>query len=130
MALITMNPDAVREYSLKEDQGEDRTVFKLGVLDAFSWAFIEKTGDWQKATGNAISLLNFIVLFGVRGWSNFRDAEGKELAFETEQIDVPMVGKRDVMKKELLRHFTVPWITELAQEIQATNRLSGEERKN
>lgn len=138
MAIISLNPDAVREYSLTEDVGPEKTVFLLGALDAFTLNQIalearvraDQSEDEEEKKSKNLTILGLFVMYGLRGWNNFRDGAGKAIAHETEMHEVGVLGPRPVLKRDLLRHFSLMQIAELAGEIQANSVLSKQERGN
>lgn len=138
MAIISLDPDTVVEYSLSRDNGPEKTVFLLGVLDSFLMGQIGKeahvdqlAGEGENpGTARAFAMLNLTALYGIRGWRNFLDQNGSEIPFETEDVQIELLGKRSVMKRDLLRRFKVPDITELASQIQRNSVLSETERGN
>ena len=138
MAIISLDPDTVVEYSLSRDEGPDKTVFLLGVLDSFLMGQIGKeahvdqiaAGEDNPGSGKAFALLNLTALYGIKGWRNFRDQSGNEIPFETEDVEIELIGTRPVMKRTLLRRFKVSDITELASQIQRNSVLSETERGN
>ena len=142
--MIAVDPDEVRDYSLLKDTGG--TVFQLGVLDSLLRAFIDdkyyevtnvptKDGEEKETTVKLTDTqihAKFVdfVRFGLRGWKNFKDRQGKEVEFAVEEIDVPGVGKRARVKDESLKRLTLGNILELGGQILAMSRVSSQEAKS
>ena len=136
--MIAVDPDEVRDYSLTKDTGESKVVFQLGVLDSLLRAYIDdkyyevtKEDESVRLTDVQIhaKFVDF-VRFGLRGWKNFRDRQGKEVEFAVEEIDVPGVGKRARVKDESLKRLTLGNILELGGQILAMSRVSNQEAKS
>ncbi|MGA9363317.1 MAG: hypothetical protein WBW16_03020 [Bacteroidota bacterium] len=140
MSLIPYDVTQVREYSVEGDSGEDRTIFLIGRLDyalrnrvfdeASMYSVNDKGADatatvsvrWHQRNAN-------IVKFGLKGWKNFKDAQGKEILFDQVSVAIPDVGNRKGVSDRCL-NLIQPWLAELAREILKDNRLSVEEEKN
>lgn len=141
MALIAVDPSAVREYSLAGDEGAEKTVFMLGLLDPALRAHLDDAGmsysrdeSGEPGAPAAIHLhrnerANAVVRFGVRGWRSFRDGEGHDIPFVREAVDVPGVGKRQGLTEECLARLAPEWVRELADAISDTNTISEEQKK-
>jgi hypothetical protein len=136
MALIAINPDAVFEYSLVSDKGDDKTVFQLGTVDSFVRAYIDDSHlNIRKQDGEYDDVavhhkyLEF-VRFGLKGWKNFKDASGQEIPFQTEEFNVPRIGKRTIVSDASMKHLDLKWVIELGLSIITNNSLSKDESKN
>lgn len=136
MALVAINPSVEFEYSLINDIAEPKTVFKLGVLDIFTRAFLDDTHlginrDDESLSDVAIrdKYLQFI-RFGLRGWSNFKDEHGNEVEFTTEEVAFPRIGKRRVVSDASLNRIDSSWVPELVLQILTHNSLRAAELKN
>jgi len=142
MALIAVDVNAVREYSLKCDDGDDKTVFQIGTLDAPLRAYIEDKGlsysvnasAPKDAPANVSMNMNArsleVVRFGLRGWKNFKDAQGREIQFDRVSQAVPGIGNRHVASDSSLRLLKMDWIKELGKEITGDNFIEAEEKKD
>jgi len=139
--LRAIDPDYIWDFSLEPDTVEDRTIFKLGIVDALLMSAINDGRTRYKLNRNgddAPSDVTFwvqvkdieIVRFGLKGWKNFAGSDGKEIAFRTEAIPVTNVGRRQGLPDELLKKFDITWIQKLAVEITSAHRLSEQEIKN
>ena len=141
MALIAVDVNAVREYSLKCDEGDDKTVFQIGTLDAPLRAHIEDKGTSYAVNASAPKdapanvSMNMsgrsveVVRFGLRGWRNFKDSSKKDVAFDRVSQAVPGIGNRNVASDVSLRALKMEWIKELAKEITGDNMIEAEEKK-
>lgn len=137
MALIAIDPEATIDYSLLSDTGPDKTVFKLGTIDAFVRAYLDDThinirkGDTVDINDVAFNhKLLEIVRFGLKGWTNFKDADGKDVPFVTEDIAVPNVGRRMAVSEDSMKHLSFSWVIELAVKINDHNSLKEADLKN
>jgi hypothetical protein len=157
MGIVAIDVEQTVEYSLQEDEGEQKTVFKLRALDALERSFVsnitspshigksnganEATQDDEKEAiyvqSNEATLLTVMsgsvwaLRLALLGWTRFSLADGKDVPLERETVVIPGVGKREVLKEDLvLRRFKSQWIGELSGEILRLSRLSGEQRKN
>jgi hypothetical protein len=157
MGLIATDINETVEYSLPEDQGEDRTIFILRALDYRERQYVRglayAEGDVVKVTvpsnGKATaptvaevdqvdlsrkgmidsSLLT--VQLGVKGWKNFLKRDGKPVPFEIVSRMVPGIGTRDVVKEDIiLQCFRGSWISQISARILDLSRLDGEQQKN
>jgi len=141
MALIAVDLNAVREYSLACDTGDDKTVFLLGLLDAPLRAHVDDSSLSYSLNaaapkdGPADVKMNMnaraidVVRFGLRGWKNFKDAQGRDVPFDRVSQAVPGVGNRHVVSDISMRALKTEWIRELAGEITGDNTLADDEKK-
>jgi hypothetical protein len=141
MALIAVDVNAVREYSLKADVGDDKTVFQIGLLDAPLRAHIEDKGlsysvnatSPRDSPADVKMNLNQraleVVRFGLRGWKNFKDSQGRDVQFDRVSQAVPGLGNRYVVSDVSLRALEMDWIKELAGEISGDNAIDEAEKK-
>lgn len=136
--IVAINPEVVHDYSLALDDGEQKTIFKLGVIDSFTRAYIDDKYSIRKTIDGKVDLedvnvhakyLEF-VRFGLRGWVNFKDGLGQDIPFETVEVNLPNIGKRTVASDSSLKRLTLGWIVELGVEILSHNQISQEELKN
>ena len=140
--LTAVNANAVREYCLKSDKGVEKTIFLIGVLDAFTRAHIrdsatsyvatkdEEGGDVKaKAQVNVAAMEIETVRFGLRGWKNFTGEAGTQVQCLAEMRPTP-AGPRKGLTDESLMLLHPAWISELAEEINSANNLSETDVKN
>jgi hypothetical protein len=141
MSVIAFDSTEVRDYFLKEDVGEDKTVFKIGILDTPLRLYLnDKLSKYKISQGDGLApaeveynvhAMNLeAVRFGLRGWSNFKDKTGQEVTYSVVSTAVPKVGNRDGLTDFLLKKFHPDWIYELGQEILRQNKLDKEAEKN
>lgn len=134
--ITAINKDAIFDYSLIEDLVEEKTIFQLGVIDAFARAYIDDTHTIVKKEDGSIDDISItnkyiqFVKFGLRGWKNFKDSEGKEVIFQTEEKLFPHIGKRIIVTDECISKLDLRWIVEIGLEIINHNKLSIAESKN
>ena len=142
MAIIPFNPNYTWPYSLKRDT-DNPTVFLLGPLDGALRAHLDDNNigfSMNQAGGDKLADINWknnqrnlqIVRFGVRGWENFNDANGKPLECELQSIPVPGIdgGNRKGLTLRSFNLIDPNDYAELANAIMAGNRLTAEESKN
>ena len=135
MALIAINPEHVFEYSLEQDKSEDKTIFILGVIDSLTRAYIDDVNSIKSEDGTVSDsavhnkYIQF-VKFGLRGWRNLKDKDGKEIEFKTVEQTFSRLGKRTVVSDESIKALDLLWIIELGLHIVAHNKLSRDEIKN
>lgn len=130
----------VRDYVSKYDKGKDKTIFKLGVLDARIRAELEdETTSFDFSSDNpddrARTTLGLnrraieAVRFGLKGMENFQDKDGKPVKFDT--VSLAKHGKNyQVVAPSILDILPFSIITELSGEILKENKLTEKERKN
>jgi hypothetical protein len=136
--LKAINPNYTENYSLREDEGDDKTVFTVGLIDSITRAFIDdKHLEMRDADGqtsfNDVALHDkylAFVRFGLKGWSNFKDAEGNDVPFMTEEVNFPRLGKRTVVSDEGLKRLELTAIVELGMKITSLNSTTSVEKKS
>lgn len=125
---IAVDPKKVFDYVLlcdREQPKEQQTIFHLKVLTARELADIEDKAARADMQGNLefrsgtqiIRILNA----GMKGWSNFKNAAGEEVAFR-ENNGAPRQENWDVLRPE--------WRRELANAITEQNALTEADQKN
>lgn len=139
MSKITaIDINETRDYICEVDRiGEAQpAIWKLGVLDALTRAKVEKQDvSWNPMNDEAKITTNFsgreveYVRYGLRGFLNFLDKEGKEIPFKTTTIGTVGRGYQ-VVADDTLRRIPIAVIKELAREISKDNTLTDSERKN
>ncbi len=141
MAITAVDVGKTRDYIAKNDPDrENPTVWKLGILDARIKSYLEDAATSFEfgaggAEGQAKTTLNLnaqaveIVRFGLKGFSNFVDVDGKEVKFDT--IARAVGGKSyNVVAESVLSLIPYNTIKELAKDIQKDNEFSEQEEKN
>jgi hypothetical protein len=139
MAVIAFDINAIREYSLKEDEGPDRTVFSIGRIDSVLRSHImDSTAKFSKdsqaservdASVGVFERFYLLTRFGVKGWKNLKDSGGNEIPFDQVSVPVPGVGTRQGLSERAM-NLLQPWISELAFEVLEDNQLSQAQEKN
>lgn len=128
------NKDYVEEYSLKDDT-EPKTIFTIGVLNAFVRAHIDDAHYSVDPVTNindtriSDKYIDF-VRFGLRGWSNFKDASGKDIEFKTEEKIINGLGKVQVVSDDCLNKLQLKELIELGFRIVTMNSVSEQDAKN
>jgi len=134
--IVAINSESTFDYSLISDTGDNKTIFKLGVIDAFVRAFIDDTHTSIKKEDGSMDDIAIsdkyvqFVKFGLRGWDNFKDSNGNEILFQTEEKVFPRIGKRTIVSDNCLAKLDLQWIIELGLQIVIHNKLSESESKN
>ncbi len=139
--VIAFDSSEVRDYSLKEDKGEQKTIFKIGTLDTPLRLYLnDKLAKYRVSDGgsneqtevdiNVNAMQLEAVRFGLRGWENFKDKAGQDVIFSTVSVAVPKIGNRDGVTDFLLKKLHPDWIAELGREILRQNEISEEVKKN
>ncbi|MDA8122246.1 MAG: hypothetical protein M0Z38_06745 [Deltaproteobacteria bacterium] len=125
---IAIDPTKVIEYVLLCDRDlppEEQTMFELKVLTARELAKIEDGSARADVSGNiefrsgtqVINILNV----GLKGWRNFKDAQGRE---------VPFRENNGAPRPENWDYLTPDWRRELANAVTEQTRVTETERKN
>ena len=141
MARRQINLHSIEKYSLESDKKPPKTVFILGPIDAPLMAAIDDEQTFYKfdrarpdaETGMVIRLNQRYVEFvryGLKGWENYQDAEGKVIDYASQEYAVDGVGIRLGLKDALLRAMSLEDIAELAGRIKILNKLTKEQEKN
>jgi hypothetical protein len=114
------------------------TVFELGVLDVFLMGMIydKSTSITRGSDSEDVGFQTRVnqtnietVRYGLKGWRNFQDPAGGELAFAAEQRFVNGRAYQAV-SDVCLNKLGIRLIRELAQEIKANSEVRGLEAKN
>jgi hypothetical protein len=143
MPIVGITLDAERSFESKYDSEKGKvsaTKWKIGTLDSRIAGRLKDmatsiTLDPTKAEEEITTNINshdvafYTVVYGLRGWTNFKDAAGKDIKFKTAKRnhggDSYTVADPEVVKK-------IPQVvlSELAAEINKDNELSAAEEKN
>jgi hypothetical protein len=117
---------------------DDATVFELGVLDVFLMGMIydrasaiaPRESDGELAFSTRVNQTNIeAVRYGLRGWRNFLDRDGKEIPFET-KLQHAANRKYQVVTDECLNRLGIRRIRELGQQIKDRSEVQAAEEKN
>lgn len=143
MAIKALNLAKTKDHELSFDPAigtEDATKFKIGALDARIFAVIKDKATALPVSAftnpeGAMAALNMnqtnfeIVVYGLRGWTNFQDDEGKDVPFKT---TTAVLGTKQYLTAdpELVRLLPEEAIAELANEIMDMNAFTETDRKN
>jgi len=134
-----------KETGLKNDQGEElfdlveeidwdlATVFELGPLDQRTYTRI-LDGAMNVTQGSGIQMKtnqsNYeVVQYGLKGWRNFVDGNGKQLPFLSEKKPVGS-ATYTVATDQTLSALGSDMIKELAAQIKLLSQVSVEQVKN
>jgi hypothetical protein len=142
MPIVGITLDSTRDYVSKLDTAKppEATVFVIGTLDSRIFGILRDRGtviqvdptrgDDNVQTSLNLNEVNFLtVQYGLRGWRNFKDSAGADIAFKTSTITH---GNKPytVVDADLLRRLPGVVISELAEEIRKENELTETEAKN
>ena len=128
------------EYVLKDDK-KDPTTWMLGILDSLVKTRLTDLGMVYKynpdapADSVAETHMNIaeqdleFVRYGLKGFKNFKLANGSEVAFKTEKKTLGNT-EYDVVSDVTLKFIPRIVLTELAKKIAEENVLSDAEEKN
>ena len=129
----------VVEYTLQDDT-EPKTIFRLGVIPTVVLAFVKDQSrvvvmnitenDGQtKVRPNLGEMQVAYVRYGLKGWSNFKDKDGNDIPFETEEVQH---GGREikVVSDGSINKLPDDALMELSGVLQQMNSLNANEVKN
>jgi len=139
MPIIGLDLTAKRTLESRYDTAKgtpEATKFEIGTLDSRVHGYIKDmattftvdptpgAAQEEVQTSMEQSLVNFTACqFGLRGWSNLKDAEGNDLPFKTRSK--ALGGKSyQVVSDEVLRQVPGAVLSELAVEILKANDLT------
>ena len=146
MAIRALDLSKVEDFTVSTDDGDDPTIFKVGVLTSrdvgrirdsvtnisFKSGGKDKGDDDEQDINTSIerSKMNFeAVRRGLRGWENFIGSDDKPVEYKTHVREID--GKqRTVCRPELLDMLPLPVITELADKILGDNEVSEDDLGN
>lgn len=115
-----------QDYISKFDSSEPKTIWKIGVLSAHAFAYVaSKIGDSTKSIDGMIE----IVKLGLRGFDNFKDKDGKDVKFSTDNKDIHS-GSCQVVSDNIISLIPVDIIIELGGKILEITKLSEQVIKN
>jgi hypothetical protein len=142
--LVGLNINATREYvsKLDPDKGTAKeTVFTLGTLDTYVMGRVrDKLTTIESVTFAGTDAVPATQLqihasrieacrFGIRGWKNLVDENGKEIEFKTDTITVGF-KRYEVVKEDLLKIIPLDVLLELADVILKDNTVTEKEVGN
>ena len=123
MGITGISLSETKDFISSIDTGSDKAVFKLGVLDAEAFASL---GD---LVNNPLKMMLEVVRFGLRGFSNFNDAEGKPVQFRTIARQLGP-NTYQVVADSVLKIIPSQVINEMGAEILQMSKLGESEVKN
>lgn len=135
---LTLSSVKVIESALDPARGTaEATRFTIGALDAFVSAYVtdrmltfsdSDSGGIQTAQVKMNEADLEVVRFGLKGWENFQDARGNDVAFRT--VERILQGKKYVVvESDDLARMAPELVRELAREIRAINSVTEDEAK-
>lgn len=142
MAIKALDLNKTRDYVSKFDDGDEPTVWKIGVLSSRDVGQIRdsvttisfKTGadgnmaDEDISTNISRSKMNFeAVRRGLKGWENFIGVDGNAIPSKLVIRDVGNGVKKSVVPNEVLDQIPLPVVEELAEQIMGDNMREDEE---
>ena len=129
-----------------EASSSSPTTFKLGVLDTLLRVYIDDAHTKVERLADMLDGAPIVrqqmtdaelhhkyldmVRYGLRGWTNFKDANGIDVPFETAMVDVPRVGKRLAVTDACLARLDILDAMMIGLRIRDLNTVSREQRKN
>ncbi len=115
---LSETKDFVSQY----DKGEQKTIWKLGVLDS-------EIFDLLGEDKNPLRLMSDAVRFGLKGFDNFKDANGNIIKFDTVNRAVGQYSYK-IVSDNIMKIIPPQIKTELGTEILKMSKLNEEEVKN
>lgn len=104
-----INLSKTEDFVCSLDKDDTKTIWKIGAVD--STAISSFLVD-----GKTVSDMTNLVRFGLKGFENFFDCEGKKIQYETEQVVVH--GKvRHVLAESILKQIPIPYVLEVGMRI-------------
>lgn len=140
MALKGLSLAAQFKFVSKYDTGDDPTVFEYGALDSRIAAMLRDKGTTITVNPAAMedevdsqinaNKVNFdAVVYGCRGWSNFKDEAGNDIPFRTLKRNHGGVSYT-VADPAVVMLIPNAVIQEFGQKIMADNDMSADDVKN
>ena len=119
--------DFISEKDPCKSESEGATVFILGAVDKEiigalrdSMQSLEMTDGKQKVVMNTSATLVKACRIGLKGWRNFKDAEGKDIPFKLEE-GYPFGKSMKIVSKETMEKLPLDLAIELGQAIVDKN---------
>lgn len=141
--IIAISTNDIIPYSLKSDTGGENgvTCFDLSPIDGVLLSAIEDSQTQFKVSGadengspdisiNLHAKRVEMVRFGLKGWSNFKDATGQDVPFTLSKQPVGRVGVRPCVSPQSLMRLPKQVIDELAEKISEMSTVTKEQEKN
>jgi hypothetical protein len=133
--LIAQDISTIKEYSLREDTYDNKTIFQLGQLNIATRAYLDDVYAVEDKDNviNTIKLTEKyveFVRFGLKGWTNFVDKNKVTVEFKTVEKVYPNLGKVTIVSDESLNKLTLYQVIELGGQIIRGNKLTEADLKN
>ena len=144
MAIIGLTLGSTKDYQSiydSEKGSADATVFVLGTLDSRIMGKIRdlattvtfnsptRMSDEAQTTINSNEVAFNTVLYGLRGWKNFKDAKGNDIPFTT--LERRHSGALyNIADPEIIKTLPTEIIQELAEQIRSANEVKEVDAKN
>ena len=123
MGITGISLSETKDYVSNLDNIEPKTIWKLGVLDAEVFASL------GELVNNPLKMMLEIVRFGLKGFENFKDANGNDVKFATISRNVGPYNYK-VVSDSVLKIIPSNIINELGSEILQMSKLGESEAKN
>lgn len=116
----------------------EATTFLLGSIDRATMArimdkaLVFKQGDGDEAGASQVRMneVNYeLVRHGLKGWTNFKDADGNDIPLET-VADASIGRLRQVVSHASMDRLSMDLISDIAREVNRINSLTKEQAKN
>jgi len=115
-----------QDYISKFDNSEPKTIWKLGVLSAHAFAYVgSKISDPTKSLEGMIE----VVRFGLLGFENFKDKDGNDIKFKTQDKDISSHAYK-LVTDNIIGIIPVDIIIELGGRILEITQLKEQAIKN
>lgn len=129
------------DYVLIEDREKEpdqQTIWHLRPLTyeerEITQPTIETSGEEVKVSIKAMTLARKVLNFGLEGWDNYCDGEGRELEFSKANESFPYGGKKGRQKREFLPDYVMdliaPHALELSNAVTEASQLREDAAKN
>lgn len=147
MGIKALKLDAVRPFISASEERKDgklvdeanATIWEIGTLDSRIAGRIRDMATTVSVDPNApdedvntqinLAEVNYqTVMFGLKGWKNFRDADGNDIPFRTKSRTFSG-GTYRVVDPDLMKLIPMHVIDELAAEIKKDNEVSAADAK-
>jgi hypothetical protein len=117
-----INLAKTEDYICSIDADDPKTVWKISAVDSIAVSI-------SVGSGRSAEDMTELVRFGLKGFENFPDSEGKPIVFETQPLSVK--GELyQVVARKVLKQIPVSYLLELGTRILALSTLSEDQRKN
>ena len=124
MGITGINLTLTVDYVSKLDKSENKTIWKLGVLNSEAYAFVS-----EKVATKTLKAMLDVVRFGLKGFENFKDSDGKDIKFDS--VSFPLGDYNyNIVANNIIKIIPMEVIIELGAEILKLSRLSEAEVKN